>query len=144
MVKNNKFERFSSRLNIDAQLTDRFKVSNNVNISTFDQRGITDGTRWQAPFYLAYLMAPTVPVYDEFGRFYGDHKNFFMGGNNPVGHLYDDKRELSQMRLTDVFEVSYEIMDGLTIKSDWSFDLLKVDEYLFQNGRYGDLSLIHI
>ena len=42
------------------------------------------------------------------------------------------------MRLTDVFEVSYEIMDGLTIKSDWSFDLLKVDEYLFQNGRYGD------
>ena len=138
MVKNNKFERFSSRLNIDAQLTDRFKISNNVNISTFDQRGITDGTRWQAPFYLAYLMAPTVPVYDQFGRFYGDHKNFFMGGNNPVGHLYDDKRELSQMRLTDVFEVSYEIMDGLTIKSDWSFDLLKVDEYLFQNGRYGD------
>ena len=30
MIKNNKFERFSSRLNIDAQLSDRFKVSNNV------------------------------------------------------------------------------------------------------------------
>ena len=87
-----------------------------------------DGTRWQAPFYLAYLMAPTVPVYDQFGRFYGEHKNFFMGGNNPVGHLYDDRRELSQMRLTDVFEVSYEIMEGLTIKSDWSFDLLKVED----------------
>ena len=103
MVKNNKFERFSSRLNIDAQLTDKFKISNNVNISTFDQRGITDGTRWQAPFYLAYLMAPTVPVYDEFGRFYGDHKNFFMGGNNPVGHLYDDKRELISNEINRCF-----------------------------------------
>ena len=72
----------------------------------------------------------SVPIYDEFGRFYGDHKNF-LWGNNPVGHLYDDKRELSQMRLTDVFE-AYEIMDGLIIKSDWSFDLLKADEYLFK------------
>jgi TonB-linked SusC/RagA family outer membrane protein len=137
-IKENKFERMSVRANISGKLTDKLSFTNNMNISNFNQRGITDGTRWAAPMYLAYLMAPAVPVYDQEGQFYADHKSFFMGGNNPVGQLFDDKRELRQTRITDNLSASYEIMEGLTFKSAWSFDMLRVDEYLYGNPRYGD------
>ena len=138
IVKENKFERFSGRANLSAQLTDKLKISNNINLSYFTQRGITDGTAWEAPFYLAYLLAPTVPIFDEQGRYYGDHASFFMGGNNPVGQLYDNTRELEQTRIINNLSANYEIMEGLTFNSAWSFDILNVDEFIFENARYGD------
>lgn len=133
------FERYSSRLNLKAQLTEKLSLSNNLSLAYFTQKGMTDGTRWQAPFYVGYLMAPTIPVRDAQGRFYGDHASFFMGGNNPVGHLSgDDARELEQTRITNNFSASYDILENLTFKSSWSFDIINVDEFIFNNGRYGD------
>ena len=137
-VVNNVFDRYSTRVNLTGKISDKLTVSNNLSLSFSDQRGITDGTRWQAPFYLAYLMAPSVPVFDDQGRYYGDHASFFMGGNNPVGHLNEDRREREQTRIIDNLSASYEIMDGLTFKTSWSFDLLSATDYIFANGRYGD------
>ncbi len=137
-VVNNKFERYSTRINLTVRATDKLTISNNLSLSYFDQRGITDGTRWQAPFYLAYLMSPAVPVFDDQGRYYGDHASFYMGGNNPVGHLHDDKREREQSRIIDNFSVAYEVIDGLTVKSAWSFDILNIDDFIYGNPRYGD------
>ncbi|MBT31167.1 MAG: SusC/RagA family TonB-linked outer membrane protein, partial [Thalassobius sp.] len=137
ITKENKFERFSSRANIKANLSDKLTVSNNINITHFKQRGITDGTAWEAPYYLAYLLPPTIPLKDEQGRYYGDHTNI-MGGNNPVGQLYDNTRELQQTRLIDNLAATYDIMEGLTFSSKWSFDILNIDEFIFENGRYGD------
>lgn len=138
VIINNFFNRYTGRANLTAKLTDRIDVANNLNLSYFKQRGITDGTRWQAPMYLAYLLAPSIPIYDEQGRYYAKHKSFFMGGNNPVGHLHDDKRELEESRIIDNFALTYRIMDGLNFKSSWNFDILNVDEYLYANPRYGD------
>ncbi len=138
IVVNNKFDRYSSRINLAASLTEKLTLTNNLTLSYFDQRGITDGTRWQAPFYVGYLMAPTVPVRDDQGRFYGDHKSFFMGGNNPRGHLSDDRREREQTRIINNFSVSYDILDNLSFTSAWSFDLIQIDDFIFSNSRYGD------
>lgn len=137
-VINNIFDRYSSRINLTGRINDKLTISNNLSLSFSNQRGITDGTRWQAPFYLSYLMAPAVPVFDDQGRYYGDHASFFMGGNNPVGHLNDDKREREQTRIIDNLSASYEIMDGLVFKTSWSFDLLTATDYIFNNARYGD------
>jgi len=138
LVKENKLERFTGRANISAQLTKKLRITNNINLSYFTQRGITDGTAWEAPFYLSYLLAPTIPVFDEQGRYYGDHKSFFMGGNNPVGQLYDNTRELQQTRIINNLSANYEIMEGLTFNTAWSFDILNIDEFIFENARYGD------
>jgi len=137
-VRENKFERFSGRANLSAKLTEKLSITNNLNLSYFTQRGITDGTAWEAPFYLAYLLAPTIPVFDDQGRYYGDHKSFFMGGNNPVGQLYDNTREMTTTRIIDNLSASYEIIEGLTFNSAWSFDILTVEEFIFENARYGD------
>ncbi|MGB3467254.1 MAG: SusC/RagA family TonB-linked outer membrane protein, partial [Cyclobacteriaceae bacterium] len=47
-------------------------------------------------------------------------------------------RELEQTRIIDNISASYEIIDNLVFKSAWSIDLLSVDEFVFNNGRYGD------
>ncbi|MCG8608362.1 SusC/RagA family TonB-linked outer membrane protein [bacterium] len=137
-IEANFFKRHSSRVNLAAQPTDRLTIKNNLNLSYFKQRGITDGTRWQAPMYLAYLMSPAVPIFDETGQYYADHKSFFMGGNNPVGHLNEDERELEQTRIIDNLYARYEITDDLHASTSWSFDVLNVDEYQYRNPRYGD------
>lgn len=138
VVDQNYFTRLSGRANLNARVNDRLIISNNLSISTYEQRGITDGTAWEAPFYLGILMAPTVPIYDLEGNYYAGHKGFFMGGNNPVGQLYDNIRTLRQTRFTDNLSASIEIVEGLTFKSAWSFDFITIREKVFENGRYGD------
>ncbi len=137
VVVNNVFDRYSSRVNLTGKVTDKLSISNNLSLSYFEQRGITDGTRWQAPFYVGFLMAPAIPVLDADGQYYGDH-TFFMGANNPVGHLYDDRREREQSRIINNFTASYEIIEGLTFKTAWSIDVLNVDDFIYNNPRYGD------
>ena len=138
IVVNNKFDRYSSRINLAASLTEKLTLNNNLTLSYFDQRGITDGARWQAPFYVGYLMAPTIPVFDNQGRYYGEHADFFMGGNNPRGHLDDDRRERQQTRIINNFSLSYDILENLSFRSAWSFDLIQIDDFIYGNPRYGD------
>ena len=132
-------DRYNSRLNLAVNASDRLKITNNLSGSFMNQRGASDGSGWANPLYNAYFLAPVIPLYDDQGRFYGDHANFFMGGNNPVGSLSgDDTREFDQIRITDNLSGEYKIIDGLTFKSAWSVDLINVQENFFRNGRYGD------
>lgn len=132
-------ERYNTRLNLTVNASDRFKITNNISGSFLNQRGASDGSGWANPLYSAYFIAPVIPLYDEQGRFYGDHANFFMGGNNPIGSLSgDDNREFDQIRVTDNLSAEYTLTDGLVFKSSWSADLINIQENFFRNGRYGD------
>ncbi|MEL6253880.1 MAG: TonB-dependent receptor [Bacteroidota bacterium] len=134
-------ERLSSRANVSIQVSPKFKITNNLNISRTTQNGMNDATRWANPLYNGYLMAPVVPIRDAEGLYYDGHKGFFMGGNNPVGSLAedgDDVQTWTMNRILDNVSLSYEIVDGLSISSAWAFDLLNYQEFYFRNGRYGD------
>ncbi len=132
------FNRFSSRLNIKADLTDKLTITNNITVGRTESNGTSDGTAWDNPMYGAYLVAPVVPIYDEQGLYYADHKSFFMGGANPVGRLLEDERWQKQTRILDNLSASYKIREDLTFKSAWSFDLIGIHEFEFENARYGD------
>ncbi|MEM9340155.1 MAG: TonB-dependent receptor [Bacteroidota bacterium] len=136
-IKENFFDRYSGRIKLKADVAKGLTFSNNLSISYFEQRGITDGARWQAPMYLAYLMPPTVPMFDNEGNYYAEHTGI-MGANHPVGQLYDDMRQRDQTRVINTFSASYEIMENLTFKSSWSVDLLNIDDFIYNNPRYGD------
>lgn len=132
-------DRYSSRLNLSVQATEKLKFTNNLSVSKIDQFGASDGSGWANPIYTSYFLAPTIPIRDEQGRFYGDHQNFFMGGNNPVGSLSgDDQRELEQIRILNSFTGEYEIVKGLKFKTSWAFDLINLGEFTYRNPRYGD------
>ena len=132
-------DRYSSRLNLSVNASPKLKISNNLNISRTSQQGMNDATRWANPLYNGYLLAPTIPVRDPTGQFYGDHKSFFMGGNNPIGSLSgDDNQEWTMTRIIDNVTGSYEILEGLIFKTAWGIDLLNYKEFYYRNGRYGD------
>lgn len=132
-------DRYNSRLNITAEILPGVTISNNLSVSFLNQAGMSSGSGWANPLYNAYFLAPVIPLYDEQGRFYGDHKSFFMGGNNPVGSLSgDDTREFDQIRLMDNLSADWEIVKGLTFRSAWAFDIINIEETFFRNGRYGD------
>ncbi|NNF35920.1 MAG: TonB-dependent receptor [Saprospiraceae bacterium] len=132
-------DRFSGRVNLGIQASDKFKIENNLNVSRTSQQGMNDATRWANPMYNGYLLAPVIPATDASGLFYADHKSFFMGGNNPIGSLSgDDNQEWTMDRFINTISGSYEIIKGLTAKSAWSFDILNYNEFYFRNSRYGD------
>ncbi len=132
-------DRYSTRLNLRVKASDRLRITNNLSISRTHQQGMNDGTRWANPLYNGYLLAPVIPARDAEGRFYGDHKTFFMGGNNPIGSLSgDDDQEWTMVRIIDNITGEYDIVKGLTFRTAWSVDLLNYQENYFRNARYGD------
>lgn len=138
-IKTRFFKRYSSRVNLTAQLTDRLNLSNNINISHTNQTQVEDGSAWESVFYMIRFMPPAVPIYNEEGQFYGAHqKKNIMGGNNPVGGLYENPKERETTRLINNFKATYQVTDELMLNSSWSFDIYSLDDYLFWNARYGD------
>lgn len=132
-------DRYSGRMNVGVNVNPKLKITNNLSVSRTHQQGMNDATRWANPMYNGYLLAPTIPAKDPTGQFYGDHKSFFMGGNNPIGSLSgDDDQEWTMIRLLDNIDLSYQIVEGLTFRSAWSIDLLNYQENYFRNARYGD------
>ena len=132
-------DRYSTRLNLRVNASDRLRITNNISISRTHQQGMNNGTRWANPLYNGYLLAPVIPARDAAGNFYGDHKSFFMGGNNPIGSLSgDDDQEWTMIRIIDNISGEYDLLEGLTFRTAWSVDLLNYQENYFRNARYGD------
>ncbi|MEE4215781.1 MAG: TonB-dependent receptor [Bacteroidales bacterium] len=136
------FERFSTRLNLSADLTDRLKITNNITFGNTSANGSEDRTAWNNPMHNGFMCPPVVPLYNEDGLYYGDHLIVGMDGNNPVGNQFDDERWQKQNRLIDNFTASYKIMDFLTFKTAWSFDMINVREFQYLNTRYGGARLV--
>lgn len=132
-------DRYTARLNLRSKAFKWLTLTNNLTVSRTNQTGPDDATAWSNPLYNGYLLAPVIPIRDETGLFYDGHKNFFMGGNNPVGSLSgDDDLEWTLNRIVDNVSAEVTILEGLTFKTNWAIDLYNYNEFYFRNARYGD------
>src|SRR5690606_26252595 len=133
------FERWSARSNMEFKATDYLTISNNISVSNLVSNTFFAGGSFNNPFKNSLELAPIIPIYDEQGRFNGDHHDYFpLGGANPVGSLSgDDLWENEQTRLIDNFAVSIKPIKDLTLRSQWNFDVLTLNESQYQNPRYG-------
>ncbi len=137
------FKRYSSRLNLTADLTKKLTITNNITLGYTKSNGSEDKTAWDNPMHNGFMCPAVVPVYDENGDYFGDHTIVGMDGNNPVGNQLFDERWQKQMRVIDNFSVSYKILDELTFKTAWSIDMVNVTEFQWKNpdwGSYADVS----
>lgn len=133
------FNRLSARSNIEFKVTDYLTVSNNISVSNSTTNTFFDGGSFNNPFKNSLELSPLIPIYDEEGRFNGEHADYFpLGGANPVGALSgDDLWENKQFRVIDNFAVSIKPVKNLTLRSQLNFDLLTLTESQYQNPRYG-------
>ncbi|SDE74866.1 SusC/RagA family TonB-linked outer membrane protein [Cellulophaga baltica] len=133
------FKRLSARSNIEFKATDYLTISNNISVSNSTTNTFFDGGSFNNPFKNSLELSPLIPIYDEEGRFNGEHADYFpLGGANPVGALSgDDLWENKQFRVIDNFAVSIKPIKNLTLRSQLNFDLLTLTESQYQNPRYG-------
>jgi TonB-dependent starch-binding outer membrane protein SusC len=134
------FRRMSARSNIDFKASDKITITNNLFVSDTRQNGFIAGGSWQNPFKNSLELSPLIPIRDDQGRFNADHAGYFpLRGANPVGKLSgDDLRETLQTRIIDNFSVNIDLLDNLKFRSQWSFDIISVNESQYDNPRYGD------
>lgn len=131
------FDRYTSRLNLTAQVTDKLTLANNLNVSYTDYNGINDGSAWEAPFYMAVFMPPVLPMKDDDGFWYHRHTNV-MGANHPVGGLYENPKTKQTSRVIDNLSATYRFNDRFSLNSAISADIYNIDDYVFQNMFFGD------
>ncbi|QXP51015.1 TonB-dependent receptor [Cellulophaga sp. HaHa_2_1] len=133
------FKRLSARSNIEFKATDYLTISNNISVSNSTTNTFFDGGSFNNPFKNSLELSPLIPIYDDEGRFNGEHADYFpLGGANPVGALSgDDLWENKQFRVIDNFAVSIKPIKNLTLRSQLNFDLLTLNESQYQNPRYG-------
>jgi TonB-linked SusC/RagA family outer membrane protein len=134
------FRRYSARANLEYRAHDRIKISNNIFVSNSHHNTFLAGGSFENPMKVTLELSPLIPIYDSEGRINGDHQDYFpMGGTNPVGMLGTDDniRTIGQTRILDNFAVDVKIIDNLTFKTQWNFDIISVNEYQYQTPRYG-------
>ncbi|MGQ1786794.1 MULTISPECIES: SusC/RagA family TonB-linked outer membrane protein [unclassified Saccharicrinis] len=131
------FQRYSSRLNLTADLNEKLTITNNITLGHTVSNGSEDRTAWNNPMHNGYMAPPVVPIYDDYGNYFGDHTIVGMDGNNPVGNQLFDERWQKQTRILDNFSASYKITDALTFKTAWSIDYINVNEFKWKNPDWG-------
>jgi len=131
------FDRYSTRANLTARLSDKFQLANNLSLAHTKQNAHEDGTSFQAPFYQVVFTPSVIPMFDEEGEYYAKHTDI-MGAQHPVGALNENIWERQTDRIIDNITGTYTFDDRFSASSAWSFDIYNVDDYMYENMRYGD------
>ncbi len=150
-LKQNKFERRSGRFNISHQLTNRIKLFGIVNytnsINNAPNSGSYDGGAFASSGLgrIAMAQAPNVPIYNPNGTYNLEASSIGRGANNiamqwvnPQVLLDMDKNRSENNRLFANIGGEYEIIDGLTFKTSYTWDLRLTDNQRFWNPIQGD------
>jgi len=120
VMLNTGFDRFSIRTNVDANLSDRFKVGINLSPSlTFTRGGVTGQGRDEG-FDIA---SPIPPVYNEDGSYnaYIQSPGTF-GVPNPVMFLKETINKASRIKLLMNTYAEYSILENLKFKTTFNVD----------------------
>lgn len=112
IIKNTGFERVTGRINIDQYaINDKLKVQYNLSLSNTNSKLTDGGIIAEALTYL-----PTLPVRSDrtdFGGYYEVDGSFDL--NNPVAMQDNFKNDEVKRVLIGGVNISYEIIDGLTV-----------------------------
>ena len=116
IVKNTGMSRFGGRLNLAHDISNKFKVSLNLNTSVqFDDFAIDNSAtnEAQGPVYAAILYDPTEPIRNEDGSF---NQSPNLTTPNPVSLIEGVSSEGQTNRTFGNFTLEYEVIPGLNAK----------------------------
>ena len=119
----NEIDRLNGRFNIDHQATDKLKFGLNLGLSALDNDRISSDNSTFAPLTSAYLQQPYVQPFEQDGSF---TNTGFIANVLAIEAL--SKRELISRRTTGNFFAEYNILDGLTLRSEFGIDLVQTEE----------------
>lgn len=163
-IKNSSYERLSTRLNVDYNVTNWLKIGTNISYayakSDYPRNMDSDSSSSNGnAFYAANNVAPIYPIYvrDAQGNImydesynqpiydYGDAKSTpfsrpIITNGNPAGQLIYDSREF----LTDLFNGKWYLqltpIEGLTLTGTLGYNVDNTRYHMILNGLYGQFT----
>ncbi|BDC98262.1 TonB-dependent receptor [Persicobacter psychrovividus] len=128
------FERYSGRLSVDNQVSDRMKVSFGVDLSKSIQSDASDGNLYSSPLLGSYLQAPLIDPYDADGNAYDVLPTgpWTAIRANFISDVDKNYRKTESLWGGVSGKLDYQLMEGLSFRS--------TNAYRFENMRKDNFS----
>jgi len=124
------FNRFTSRVNLDADLKKGFKIGTNFMFSRSQEHvGLNNSS--EGIISVALRTTPDVPIYNTDGTYSGDEREGSPGNVNPIGKALSEENLLKRTNFTGNIYSDVTILKGLTWRSEVSADVSGSNAYNF-------------
>ncbi len=126
------FFRVSLRANTQFNITNRFRVGENITVSLTDRTGLNGNQDTNGSIAALTRIHPFIPIYDEGGNFAGSGAPGLGNANAPIAQALRFKDNSAQnFRALGNFFAEYDILENLTFKSNMGFDINSFNQSRF-------------
>lgn len=119
ILRGSDYSRFNFRLNLDHNVTDKFKVGTNTSYNRSTSNRINNDNNIYGVLSSAILLSPTVPVYNADGTYGHD---VYSSVENPVAAYTEPFNLTTGGRLLSSIYGEYKILPFLTFKTNFAAD----------------------
>lgn len=134
------FSRFSSRINLDAQLKDWLKLGTNLTFSQTEENvGLNNST--EGIISIALRTSPDIAIYNTDGTWAGDSREGSSGSVNSIAKALDEENRLKRTSLLGTVFSDVTFVKGLNLRTELGVDLGYTNGYHFTpTYKYGNLT----
>jgi TonB-linked SusC/RagA family outer membrane protein len=123
----NNFDRISGRINLDQELSDRFKIGVNLSLARTNTRRVADDNEFYTPMQIVAL-APITPVRDLNGVLYNTPTTTYY---NPLLELEGSEyRSFSYRNIGSTF-AQFNFLKNLYVRSEFGLDIQNQNDERF-------------
>lgn len=127
------YKSFGARANITHKATDKLQFGTKSSISTSEQNATAQSGELADPVTAAYLLRPTLPVYDAAGNYYFENQTY-----NPVGIAALNTNEAKTNRYSSNVFAEYSLLKSLQAKTIFNADFVNLREFSYINPQTPD------
>jgi TonB-linked SusC/RagA family outer membrane protein len=132
ILLNSSFERISGRMNVDHQFSKRFKLTSNINLTRAINNRVQEENSKEGATKNGFVTPPNIPVHNADGSWGLD--KVVLSRENPVAMLELPVNIAETFRILANTALEYQIVPGLSIKTNFGADMSYIDERFFMPG----------
>lgn len=127
ILKGNHYQKFSTRMNLESQVNEIFRVGSNLSFSSVKDNQAPTG--FAGGVGLVTFALPIWPVYKEDGSY------FNFNSNHPLASITERTINLNSNQFIGNWFVKANIFEGLTARTDFGVNLLSNDDFHYKSGK---------
>lgn len=135
-VRNNKFNRFSGRINVTQEATDWLTVGTNTSVTRTENFQASSDNNVSGVLTSSALIPPIVPIRNDDGSFNFD--NPWNIAANSVGESEVNDKNIRNWRILSTSFVEAQPLETLTLRAEGGVDALIVDDFTRYDRRTTD------
>ncbi|MDX1768184.1 MAG: TonB-dependent receptor [Arenibacter troitsensis] len=149
IIKGSDFTRYSLRVNLDINASDRLKFGNSLNVSrSINNAAETEGEATNSITATALQMAPILPVYQPDGTYsvLNDMPSTVpdaQGTRNPLAFINEFSDESVNTRILGSLFGEYELLDDLKFRVSIGADLENRDRHVYRTSLFDAVNPIN-